>query len=385
MMNFDFATAGRILFGPGTLQQVGPLTAAYGKRALLVTWSTAERARPVCELFEAAGIDYGVFSVGNEPTVDDARAGVEAARALGAEAIVALGGGSAIDTGKAVAALLANPGDPFDYLEVIGRAQPLANPALPVIAIPSTAGTGSEVTRNAVLASPEHGVKVSLRSPHMLPRVALVDPLLTHSVPPAVTASTGLDALTQLIEPYVSSKANAMTDAICRAALPRAMRALPRVCADGSDAGAREEMSFASLCGGLALANAGLGAVHGIAGPFGGEYHAPHGAVCAALLAPITAVNIAALQERAPAHPALTRYAEMAALATGDAGAQPVDLVVWLRALVDSLDIPPLSSYGFGSGDMDAIIPKVLVSSSMKGNPLPLTANELRSALEQAL
>ena len=384
-MNFDFATAGRILFGPGTLQQAGALTAALGKRALVVAWSTAARSQPLLDLLDKQGVDYAVFSVGNEPTVDNVRAGVEAARALGAEVLVAMGGGSVIDTAKAIAGLLANPGDPFDYLEVIGRAQPLARPAAPVIAIPTTAGTGSEVTRNAVLASPEHGVKVSLRSPHMLPRVALVDPLLTHSVPRAVTASTGLDALTQLIEPYVSAKANAMTDAICRSALPLAMRALPRVCADGSDAQAREEMSFASLCGGLALANAGLGAVHGIAGPFGGEFHAPHGAVCAALLPSITAVNVAALEERAPAHPALARYAELAALATGDPAARPADLAAWLGALVRSLDIPPLSAYSFGAADMDGLIPKVLVSSSMKGNPLPLTADELRAALEQAM
>ena len=226
--------------------------------------------------------------VDGEPTIEDAR---RAAAHADVEIVVAIGGGSALDLGKAAAALIANGGDPLRYLEVIGEGRPLERPSLPCVAIPTTAGTGSEVTRNAVLGSPTHGVKASLRSPHMLPAVALVDPELTYDLPPALTASTGLDALTQLIEPFVSARANAFVDAICRDAIPRVIAALPKAFA--GDRAARADMAYASLCGGLALANAGLGAVHGFAGPIGGRFPAPHGAICAVLLPHVVAINAA--------------------------------------------------------------------------------------------
>lgn len=384
-MNFEFVTAPRIVFGPGAIAQAGPAAAALGSHALVLVGGNAERTSPLFALLAEHGVAATPYLVTDEPTVDFVLGGVELARASGCDLMIGFGGGSSLDSAKAISALLANPGDPYDYLEVIGRALPLPNAPAPVIAIPTTSGTGSEVTRNAVLASLEHQVKVSLRSPLMLPRVAIVDPLLTHSVPPAVTASTGLDALTQLLEPLVSSKATPMTDALCREALPRAARSLRRAYEDGTDATAREEMAFASLCGGLALANAGLGAVHGIAGPFGGMFHAPHGATCAALLAPITAANLRALRERAPDHRALARYAEAAALCTGRAGAQPDDLVAWLHDLTAALQIPGLGTYGFGDSDFDALIPKAIISSSMKGNPLPLTFEELALALREAM
>ena len=212
------------------------------------------------------------------------RQGVELARREQCDLVIAFGGGSAIDAGKAIAALLANGGELTDYLEVIGKGQPLRHPSVPFIAVPTTAGTGSEVTRNAVLASAEHQVKVSMRSPLMLPRLAVVDPELTLELPPAVTASTGLDALTQLIEPYVSIRANPLTDGFCLEGLRRVSRSLRRAYHAGRDITAREDMSLASLLGGLALANAGLGVVHGFAAPVGGMFHAPHGAICAALL-----------------------------------------------------------------------------------------------------
>ncbi len=241
---------------------------------------------------------------------------------------MAIGGGSALDLGKAAAALIANGGDPLRYLEIIGDGQPLARPSLPCICVPTTAGTGSEVTRNAVLGSPAHGVKASLRSPQMLPAVALVDPELTYDLPPALTASTGLDALTQVIEPFVSARANAFVDAICRDAIPRVIAALPAACA--GDRAARAEMAYASLCGGLALANAGLGAVHGFAGPIGGRFPAPHGAVCAVLLPHVVAINAARTGD--------PKFAELAAM-TGD-----------LAAFVAQFDLPPLSAYGLTSG-----------------------------------
>lgn len=384
-MKFEFATANRILFGEGRLAEIGSLARDLGSRALVVTGSRPERAQPLLSLLQSAGIAAATFSVAGEPAVDDALAGVERAQAEGSDLLIGFGGGSAIDSAKAIAVLAANGGDIYDYLEVIGRGKPLAQPSLPVIAIPTTAGTGSEVTRNAVLASPQHGVKVSLRSPTMLPRLALVDPLLTHDLPPALTAATGMDALTQLIEPFVSSRANPLTDAVCREGLRCAVPALPRAFADGSDAAARRDMAFASLCGGLALANAGLGAVHGFAGPFGGMVDAPHGAICAALLPPVFEANVRALQHRAPGSPILARYAEVARILTGDPLAQIEDGAAFLRELCAALQIPPLSRYGFSLADAPALIAKAQAASSMKANPLSLTDAELYAILEQAV
>src|SRR5208282_5705063 len=227
------------------------------------------------------------------------------------------GGGSAIDAAKAIAAMLTNKGELLDYVEIIGRGKPLTQPSAPFIAVPTTAGTGSEVTRNAVLASPEHRVKVSLRSPLMLPRVAVVDPELTYALPPAITASTGLDALTQLIEPFVCARANPMVDALCIEGIRRAARSLREVVHQNPGKSAREDMALASLFGGIALANAGLGAVHGFAGPMGGMFAAPHGALCAALLPGVMAANVAALRRRQPGGEGLRRYDEIARLLTG--------------------------------------------------------------------
>ncbi len=322
--------------------------------------------------------------MGGEPDVATVAAGVDFARDHAADVVLSIGGGSVVDAGKAIAALATNQGDIFDYLEVIGRAQPLVVAPLPFIAIPTTAGTGSEVTRNAVLASPEHKVKVSLRSAAMLPRVALVDPVLTWSLPPAQTAASGLDALTQLIEPYVSSRANPLVDAICKEGIRHAVRALRRVYVDGNDADARRDMAFASLCSGLALANAGLGAVHGFAGPFGGAYGAPHGAVCAALLAPVFAANVRALEARAPHSPALARFQEVAILLTGQPAATADDAVAWLQALARDLAIPSLAAYGYRADDAATVVAAAKAASSMKANPLPLSEDELRAILAAA-
>ena len=254
------------------------------------------------------------------------------------------------------------------------------------MALPTTAGTGSEVTRNAVLAAPEQRVKVSLRSPRMLARLALVDPELTYSLPPAVTASSGLDALTQLIEPFVTPAANPLTDALCRDGIPRAARALRRAYADGADAEARQDMALASLLGGLALANSRLGAVHGLAGPLGGWLPAaPHGALCARLLPIVTAANVRALDLRGRTSPALARYAEAAALLTGDKEASAADAAEWLGALAAALHIPPLREYGLTSGDIGALVPQAQRANSMRGNPIALTDAEVAEILEQAL
>lgn len=307
-MQFEFATATKILFGAGRLRETGTLAKQFGSRALVVTGRHIDRAEPLVTVLAAEQVARVVFPVNGEPTTDTVLQGVQRAREEQCDLVIGFGGGSAIDAGKAVAAMLANDGDLLDYLEVIGKGQPLKQPPLPFIAIPTTAGAGAEVTRNAVLASPAHRVKVSLRSPMLLPRVALIDPELTYRLPPDVTASTGLDALTQLIEPYVSAKANPMTDALCREGVQKVATSLRRAFENGNDTAARADLSLASLFGGLALANAGLGVVHGFAAPLGGMFPAPHGAVCAALLPGAMEVNLRALQQRQPRHPALRRY-----------------------------------------------------------------------------
>lgn len=385
MKAFEFATATRIVFGDGVSTQLPKLAAVYPPSLLIVTGSQPARHTTIWTSLEQAGLSLTFFPVKGEPTTLDVIAGTELARQAGCQTVLGLGGGSVLDAGKAIAALLTNGGEPLDYLEVIGRGLPLSQPSAPYLAVPTTAGTGAEVTRNAVLASPEHRLKVSLRSPFMLPALAVVDPLLTHSAPPDVTASTGMDALTQLIEPFVSSKANPLTDALCRAGIPQAAAALRRVYADGSDAAARSAMSFASLNGGLALANAGLGAVHGFAGPIGGLFPAPHGAICARLLPLVMAANVRALQRRAPQHPALSRYAEVAQMVTGDAAATIADGLTWVETLCADLAIPRLSHWQLSQTDLPLVVAQAQNASSMKANPIVLTEDELYQIVAQAL
>lgn len=384
-MRFEFATATRIIFGAGTLPEAGPAARELGTRALVVTGRSGTRAAALLAALTASQVEPCPFAVTGEPTTDAVRHGVARLREAGCDLVIGCGGGSAIDAAKAIAALAANGGDPLDYLEVIGRGQPLARPSLPVIAIPTTAGTGAEVTRNAVLASPEHGVKVSLRSPTMLPRLALVDPELTYDLPPQVTASTGLDALTQLIEPFTSLRANPLTAALCREGLGCVARALRRVYQDGRDVAGREDMALASLFGGLALANAGLGAAHGFAGVIGGQFAAPHGAVCAALLPHVMAANLRALRQRQPASPALACYRQAAQILIGDGRAAAEDGVVWVQELAEALGVPGLAAYGVTAAHVAEVVAKAAVSSSMKGNPVALTSAELVRILQQAL
>jgi len=383
-MSFEFATAGRVIFGSGTFKLAGAIAKEFGRRALVVTGKSVARAKPLCEQLAAAGVAAEVFPMAGEPTTQAVQAGVSRARAAQCDCVIAFGGGSALDAAKAMAGLLTNDGELGDYLEVIGRGQSLKQPAAPLLVIPTTAGTGAEVTRNAVLASPEHRVKASLRSPHLLPRVALVDPELTLHLPPDLTASTGMDALTQLIEPYVCVRANPVTDAVCVDGMRRAARSLRRVFERGDDAAAREDMALASLFGGMALANAGLGAVHGFAAPIGGMFPAPHGAVCAALLPGVMAANVRALRERAPASEALRRYDEVARLLTGRPQATADDGVAWTAELCRALHIAPLRTWGLTAADVPAVVSKAMQASSMKANPVALTAEELSGVLAEA-
>jgi alcohol dehydrogenase class IV len=379
-MRFEFATATRLIFGEGTVATVPELARTFGTRPLVVTGASTERAASLVSALSAES-----FAVPGEPTVDLIREGARRVQDAGCDVVISLGGGSAIDAGKAIAAIATNGGEPIEFLEVVGKGRAIAVPSLPFIAVPTTAGTGSEVTRNAVLGSAEHCVKASLRSPMMLPRVAVVDPELTYGLPPAVTASTGLDALTQLIEPYVCARANPLVDAICADGIGRVAHALGRAYHDGADLEARRNMALGSVFGGLALANAGLGVVHAFASPLGGQWKAPHGALCAALLPHGMAANVAALRARAPRHHALERYAVIAGLLTGRNEASADDGIEWVRNLCVDLNVPALRAWGITEAELPGVVEKAARASSMQANPLPLTGEELLAVVMAAL
>jgi alcohol dehydrogenase class IV len=384
-VQFAFATATEIVFGVGARTTVAARADGLGSRVFVVTGRSSAPSADVIASLRASSLPLLQWPVDGEPTIAAARAAVEAARQHRADLVVACGGGSAIDLGKAVAALLANPGDPLDYLEVVGRGQALTERSVPFIAVPTTAGTGAEVTRNAVLSSPEERQKVSLRSPLMLPALAIVDPELTLALPPALTASTGMDALTQLIEPYVSVKANPLTDAICLEGLPRVARALRRAVQRGDDIEARTDMALGSLFGGLALANAALGAVHGFAAPIGGRFPAPHGAVCAALLPHVMRANVRALQTRGGHSDRLDRFVKVAGLVTGRLHASAAEGVEWVERLRDDLRVPSLGAYGIGPEHVADLVSAASLASSMRGNPIALDAAELHDVLLAAI
>jgi len=377
---FDLALPRRVLFGPGRAEELADLVPALGRRVLLCGGSDPDRHRRLLGTVEPVA----VVGVAREPTVDDVRRAVDRARSVDADVVLGIGGGSVLDLGKAVAVLLGNGTDPLDHLEVVGRGVPVARPSVPYVAVPTTAGTGAEATANATLRSPEHGIKASIRSPHMLPAVALVDPLLTLTCPPSVTASSGLDALTQCLEPYVSPRANPATDALAAAGVRRGARALRTAHAHGDDHHAREDMALCSLFGGIALANAKLGAVHGFAGVIGGMIDAPHGAVCAALLAPVMAANVRALRERDPGSPALGRYAQVARLLTGRDDASVENALDWLRETVDALGVTRLRAVGLEPAQHAEVAEKAARSSSMQGNPVQLSREELLEVLRAA-
>jgi len=383
-MRFKFATATRIIFGPGTIGEVAALSAEMGKSAFILTGSTTRRAETLLGQLEQQGIEHVEFNVAGEPTTTLAKKAVELARRISCDMVISIGGGSVLDTGKVVGAMLTNSGELEDYLEVVGDGKPLVKNCAPHIAIPTTAGTGAEVTRNAVLSVPEHKVKVSMRSPLMLPSLAVVDPKLTYSMSPSVTASTGLDALTQLIEVYVSKKANPLTDGICREGLTCAGRSLQRAYENGDDHDGRKDMAIASLFGGLGLANAKLGAVHGFAGPLGGMFHAPHGVICARLLPFVMETNVRGLLDREADSPSISRFDDIAQILTGNVSAKASDGVTWIQELCAKLSVPSLKEFGLTEADFPVAVEKAQRASSMKGNPIELTAAELLDILQKA-
>ncbi len=364
MNRFEFATAQRIIFGHGVIRELPALTAEFGPRALLIAGSRTAQ-------WETRLPYVGIKSICGEPTTQDIESGVELAKQHNADVIVAIGGGSVVDAGKAIAAMSTQPSDLMSYIEVIGEGKPLEAAPLPFIAVPTTAGTGAEATRNAVIASKEHRVKASLRHLSMLPRIALIDPELAVDLPPHVTAASGMDALTQCLEAFVCSRAQPMTDALCRDGIQRAVRSLERAFQNGQDLDAREDMALCALNSGIALANAGLGAVHGFAAPIGGMFHAPHGAVCAALLAPVWEANSKRVQNRA-------KFDQVDQMLGGDA-------IAWLHGITQRLHIPKLNVWGIQDGNLDEIARKVANASSMKANPVSLSHDELVNILRQAL
>jgi alcohol dehydrogenase class IV len=384
MLPFEFATATRIVFGAGKLRELGSIASHFCRRTMVVTGSSPDRARHLFATLDSANITTVPFAFAGEPTIDHVRQGAELGCSQACDSVVGFGGGSALDAAKAIAALLTNRGQLFDYLEVVGRAQPLKKPAAPCLLVPTTAGTGAEVTRNAVLTSPEHQVKVSLRSAFLLPRVALIDPELSYTLPSCLTACTGLDALTQLIEPFVSPRANPVTDAFCREGLCRVAKSLRRAYANGHDHQARADMALAALLSGLALANAGLGAVHGLAAVLGGACSAPHGSLCAALLPAAMQVNIRALRQRQPSSEALGRYTELARILTGERSATPELGVEWVRNLCSDLRIAPLSHHAVRRDDFQDLVIQASRASSMKANPVVLEPGEAYDILALA-
>lgn len=385
MVSFELATAARILFGAGRAAEVPAEVVALGiARVLLVTGASGGRAEPIAAGLAGRGVAAVPLRVAGEPTVEAVRAAVELARTEGCQGVLGVGGGSALDCAKAVAGLLGSgSSDPLEHLEVVGRGRPLSRPALPFVAVPTTAGTGSEVTRNAVLGAT--GTKASLRSPFLLARLAVVDPELLSGAPREVLAACGLDALSQLVEPYLSSRANPVTDAFAAEGIRRSARSLRAACLEELTPERREDLALASLLGGLCLANSGLGAVHGFAAPAGAMLGAPHGALCAALLAPCLTVNLRALRARAPDGPAAGRFADLASWLTGRPGAAVEEGIAWIERLCRELGVRGLSAHGLSPQVIPDLVARARGASSMKANPIVLTDEELTEIVERAL
>ena len=398
---FEFATAARVVFGCGTAARVPALVKELTEledcadaSVLIVAGASDRFSAPLAARLREAGVDSVTYHcAGGEPSVATAEAAIALAKEHACGAVIAIGGGTPVDTGKCVAAVLTNGGptpDLYDFLEVVGRARPLTSRCAPFVAVPTTAGPGAEVTKNSVLEAGDR--KVSMRHPYMLPDVAVIDPELTLNLPKDVTAHTGLDALTQCLEPYVSNASNPLVDAVALEGVKIGARSLLRAYENGpNDLRAREDMCLCSYYGGLSLANAKLGAVHGFSGTLGGLLHAPHGAICAALLPHCCAINVEALEGRVTAEdPAcaekyLERYAQIARTVTDDPGATVAEGVAALAALVKACGVPGLGAFGLTEGDFDDVVAKSKESSSMKGNPVALSDEELKDMLRRAL
>jgi alcohol dehydrogenase class IV len=383
-LNFEFATATRIIFGNRSAEKLPDLISSIGNNILLVTGKNTDRAETVLSKIQKRDCKVEIYCVETEPTTTVIDEGINIARVEGCNLIVGIGGGSVIDSAKAIAAMVPNKGELLDYLEVIGQGKALVENPLPCIAVPTTSGTGAEVTKNSVIKSVEHNVKVSLRSNLMYPDVALVDPVLTLSLPGDVTATTGTDALTHLLETFVSNQSNSFIDMYCREGMKRISRSLVKAYNEGTNLEAREDMSMASMLGGMALANVKLGAVHGFAGPMGGMFSVSHGAVCACLLPAVMEMNIQILTEQNKSEQ-LFKFHETAQILTGNKMATATDGILWVKELVHLLKIQSLSEFGVSQNHFPEVVEKAKRASSMKGNPVLLSSEQLTTILEKSL
>lgn len=370
-MRFAIQTPAATEFGPGAARLAPEAAARLGRRVLLVTGRTPERHAWLSGALAARGLLAETLVVPAEPDLPALLDAVSLGRIAGIDAVVAIGGGSALDMGKAVAGLAPSPAPALDHLEVVGQSLPLGVAPLPVIAIPTTAGSGSEATRNAVIGLPEHGRKVSLRDPRLLPRLALVDPDLMQGAPWPVALASGLDAIAQVVEPFVSPFATPFTDALCREAIPRGLGAIRRL--REGDRTAWPDMAWVALSGGLALANGRLGAVHGLAGVIGGRIAAPHGAICGRLLPAVLEANAAAAGG--------PRLAAVLAMLGEAFGVPPGRAIGALRDWIDAAGLPDLRDMGLDPASHGAIAEASLAASSMRGNPVALPVATLRAIL----
>jgi alcohol dehydrogenase class IV len=357
-MTFDFFNVPRIVFGLGTIARLSEFVPSPA-RVLLVYNGRKPDVAHVAE-----------FRQRGEPKVDDIDAALTVARDANCDFVLGVGGGSAIDAAKAVAGLLANGGVASDYMEVVGRGLKITRPAVPWIAIPTTAGTGAEMTRNAVVGWPAKKFKASIRSELLMPRVALIDPELAVDVPPDVTAASGMDALCQCIEAYVSKSANPMTDAIAIKGVELAGRFLKRAYDDGHDLDAREGMAMAALFSGIALTNAGLGAVHGFAAPLGANFPVPHGVVCGVLLPHVIAANLAA-------GAACEKYDHIAHVLPGG--------LARCGELLAAMKLPKLREFGMSESDVAPMVDLAKRASSMRYNPVDLSDEALSDILRKSM
>ncbi len=378
---FSFFSPQTIHFGRGQGQQAASIAKGFGNTALLVHGADAKRAEWLVTLCNDAGLSIKTISCQSEPSLPDIERALAGLQGFRPAVVIGLGGGSVIDLAKALAALLPCTGPALSYLEIVGDGRPLDATPIPMIALPTTAGTGAEVTKNAVISVPERGLKVSLRDPRMIPQIAIVDANLMQGAPQHVTLAAGLDAVTQVIEPYLSIKSNPMTDAICRAAIPAGLRVL-RDLVENDSTDAWDAMAWVSTCGGLALANAGLGAVHGFAGVIGGKTNAPHGEICGALLPAVLESHLKKAEKGTDIYERIiwVRGQIDTHFAMGRQGCGIAELREWST----TLGLRSLEGLGLSSDDHEEVVNAAAKASSMKGNPFPLTHMDLLEILSAA-
>lgn len=379
LTSFNVLTPGNIRFGRGLARSAAPWLAGHSTQILLVHGASLQRAEFLLTELHAHRLNVTTLSITHEPCLQDIERGVRLARENGIGAIVSLGGGAVIDAGKAIAALVPVQGPAIEYLEVVGNGRVLEANPLPFVAIPTTAGTGAEVTKNAVINVPEQQRKVSLRDDRMLPDLAIVDPSLTDNAPRAVTLASGLDAITQVIEPWLCTRATPFTDALCRDAIPRGIKAL-RTLMEKECPDSRDEMAWVSLCGGLALANAGLGVIHGLAGPLGGLSNAAHGALCGSLLPFGLALNESQISDEKLRQ----RFTDVRQWLAAGLNVEPGSAWESLREWSQRAGLGNLHDLGVPREALEPAALAASSSSSMKANPVMLTSEQLLEMLEAA-